>query len=293
MKTPFGVWIDDSPKTVLTPRYFDRLVELNMQTIAIMIDSAERGFDPTWTMQQLETARRLAEPRNIRIAITTWPEPVKRTIDKMVRLLPDILDISGAEELEGDHEFNWRPARVDGFKNALGRSALDLAGDYFVEMMRSVISGVLVRLRSRREVRSIELALTTFTAHTENGRSADVAPHCDILYAQAYSVRNRVGVGPIDWDHSYGPGRMQRLTLDRTLLVPGTPKKPRVAVGLAAWDQRWPRHTVHEAILCAVQASLFYRPAEIRWWSSKWILGSQAGRNRDVVRAIEELARAA
>jgi hypothetical protein len=48
---------------------------------------------------------------------------------------------------------------------------------------------------------------------------------------------------------------------------------PKVCVGLAAWDQKWPNHSVGDAMDLSLKAALEWSPVEIRWWSSKHIWG--------------------
>jgi len=115
-----------------------------------------------------------------------------------------------------------------------------------------------------------------------------VAPHMDRLCVQAYSVRNRtkknLATGKYDvpwavpWTHTYGPGRMQVHTLDRTSLVPGDPK---IVAGLAAYDQKWPTHLAHTALSMAYDAAISHEHVEVvavRYWSSKWVLGVRNNR---------------
>lgn len=255
-----GLWLDDPPKVVLREVYFDQLVALGVRVVAVMIDTSRRGWDPKWSVGQLNELRQLALSRDIEVVLTCWPEPDPEDIDAMVKDLPRLLVAAGASALEIDTERNWRHDRVRNVRRQVGRSSLDLAGDHLV--------AGLSRVRAQLDVR---LELTTFTSHTENGRSADVAPHMDRLVPQAYSVRERNGK-LIPWSHSYGPGGMQRFTIDRTLLIEG----PKLSVGLAAYDQAWPGHTAHEAMEIAWLAALAYDPMEIRFWSSKWVLGVRA-----------------
>lgn len=81
----------------------------------------------------------------------------------------------------------------------------------------------------------------------------------------------------MDWVGIYGPGGMQRLTLDRALAVPGVgnPNGPIVSCGLAAYDQVWPGKPGEEAMHAAYKAACTFTPFEIRFWSSKWVLGGQ------------------
>ncbi len=259
-RLPVELWAPEGPR-ILTERYFAGLDALGISGLAVMVDTAKRGWDPYWTPKQLEKLARFASTgRKIEVALTTWPDPVQEYLEQMASGIEPMIEACGASAWENDVEFNWKASRVRGFG---GPGALDRAGDALVDAMHQVRSKYGVRLE-----------LTTFTAHTENGRAADVAPHVDLLMVQAYSIRTRPGGRKIPWAHSYGPGRMQKLTLDRTLLVPGVASgKVRVGVGLAAWDQKWPGETVDEAMRTACAAARDYDVGRVRYWSSPWVVG--------------------
>jgi hypothetical protein len=260
-----GVWLDESPEKALTPEYFDKLIELELKSIAIMLDTARGPWDPQWTPAMIEKACKLAEPRRIELICTVWPYPNKAVLNAMFDDLKEWMQISPEviRANEVDAEFNWKSNLVRDFDN------LDVAGDYLVNKMIEVTEPT----NARKE-------LTTFTSHTENGRSADVAPHMDVLLVQAYSIRHRNRPGENDWKvpwrHTYGPGNMQKHTLDRTMLVPGVPEKVEMGCGLAGWDQNWPGHSPEEAMTMAWDSAIRQGCKEIRFWSTKWILGHLA-----------------
>lgn len=257
------LWIDDAPSTVLKPSYFDALQATGFSTIAVMVDTAKGGWDPIWSAKNLEALRRLADARKIGIVLTTWPDPVRQYLDDMSKGMDALLQASGAVGWEVDTEFNWKPEKVRGFKAQPKRTALDLAGDYLVDVMTEA-----------KSTHGVRRELTTFTSHTENGRAADVAPQMDLLLVQAYSIRKRPGGQIIEWGHTYAPGNMQKFTLDRTMLVPGVKEgKVEVGIGQAAWDQTWPGHTPTEAMNIAFKTAVTYGVRRTRFWSSKWVVG--------------------
>ena len=61
-----------------------------------------------------------------------------------------------------------------------------------------------------------------------------------------------------------GLGNMGR-GLAKNILEAGFP--------LAAYDQKWPGKTAESAMRAAYDTALLYNPAEIRWWSFKWVFG--------------------
>lgn len=256
-----GIWIDDPVKDVVTAEYWDTLVDHGFSTAALMLEGMGKGFDPNYDVKVLERIRGLAHTRGVEIVLTVWPEPSLQYLQEFEARIGPMLKASGAAGLEFDCEGNWLPIKVKGFAN------LDSAGDKLVDVFTRVCQPLDVRTE-----------VTTYPYHTENSKTADVAPHADRLLPQAYSVRNRDSGGkPVDikWDDTMGPGKAQKLTLDRALLVPGVgkPSGPLVSCGLAAYDQSWPGKFPEDAMRAAYDAAVKYNPLEIRYWSSKWVFG--------------------
>lgn len=256
------VWIDDGPIKMLKPDYWDVAKELGFKAAAFMIDTSNKGWDTSWTPKKYEKVGKLASDRGIKLITTIWPEPNKPYFAVAIQQLPDLLKAAGCHILESDMEFNWRVER-NTFKT------WNDANDEFLKFLDKV----------REQIPNLETELTTFTAHAENGKAAKAAPRVDRLVVQAYGIRKRPDGDLIPWDHVYSAGKMQTYTLDRTILVPGVKNgKPRVSVGLPAWDQSWPAHTEKEAMQVAREACLNYPHVKIeslRYWSSKWIFGAR------------------
>jgi hypothetical protein len=288
-----GLWVDDPPSHVAKPAYFDKLQAHNIDLIDIMVDTVRPGWDPKRGINArfLSRVSKLAEARNIDVALTIWPEPVRKTIDDMVKHVPALIEAAGAVELCSDTESNYHPRRTKGFRSRGGRTGFDLAGDYLVDGLREIKS---------RFNPPIIISQSTFTSHTENGRAADVAPHMDLVLNQAYGVRNRNKKNPatgkydlgwkVPWDHSYGPGRMVHTTLDRTEQIPGVLEgKIELGAGLPAYDQKWPRHSVAEAMAMSLNAATDRNVSQVRYWSSKWIVGVKSDGNKAVSRFMRSL----
>lgn len=250
--TRLGMWLDDPASHIQKAPFWDELKRHGISTAAIMLEGVGNGFDPKFTVEDLETIGKLARERDIEIVLTCWPQPNKSYLEEFEAEIGKFLVACGAAGLECDLESNWTSRQVVGFKN------LDKAGDEVVL--------ILDRLSKKYDVR---IEATTFTEHAENSLRADVASHAHRLLPQAYSVRNRSS-GTILWDGPYGPENMQIRTLDRALQVPGVQK---LSCGLAAYDQVWPGKTGEEAMQKAYEAALKYNPEEIRLWSSKWVIG--------------------
>lgn len=261
-KPAHGLWIDDAPKLVMSTEYLDRFREHGFGTAAVMLETADAGFDPKWSTAEIAKLGEALRTHDVELVLTVWPEPRVEYLAQLVEKLPAILRASGAAALEFDAESNWHRKKLVGFKN------LGEASDALVKVVRSF-----------REL-DVRSELTTFTMHGENSRNADLADDVDRVYPQGYSVRNRSDAEgrpfQVPWEHEYGPGKMQRLTFDRALAVPKKNGRPIVCCGLAAYDQEgWPGHTPGEAMTVAYREALRYQPKEVRWWSSKWVIGAR------------------
>jgi len=261
--TSLGLWIDLSKRMVLTPDFFRWFAEtLKFDLMSIMIDDADPAVEFSWSAKDVEKALKLADKYAIEIALTTWPYPDVNQLRVMEQKMDALLGVGPIGEWETDEEFNWQEDDVAGFAN------LDKAGDALVD-----IKG---RLCSKHEVRN---TITTFTYHRENSARADTAQHMDRVMVQAYAVDERGGK-EVTWDHRFGPGRMQTLTLNRTLKIPGVAQgKPELAVGHAAWNQdhfrrkmdgRWATMSANDAMKASFEASLHYKPVAHNWWSAKY-----------------------
>ena len=247
-----GIWIDDPPSMVLTPKYWDHFPEHDLTTAGIMLESIGNGFKPMYTIADLTAIRGLAFSRNVEIVLTLWPEPSKKYLDDMEAHISDYIVASGCAALEFDAEGNWTKDKVSGF------STLHLAADYLAAIMQ--------RLSVKHNIR---VELTTFTAHTENSSQADLATHANRLLPQAYSVADRTN-GKVPWGTQLAPGKMQVYTLDRAKQVKGTHK---LCCGLAAYDQKFDGHTEQEAMQLAWDTAVSYGCEEVRFWSAKWVFG--------------------
>lgn len=257
-----GLWIDDPPRRVTTADYIDMLARLGVHTAAIMV-TRQNGV-ATWNARQLAAAARMLQDRGIETVLTAWPTPDRGQIDTLCRTLGELAAVSQSGALEVDLEGNWMGNRRRGF------ASMQEAGRYLIE-----------RLRSLAEPLGARLELTSYPYHTEFSARAAVAPLVDAVVPQAYSVRRR-GKEAIGWSDRFGPGRMQALALQRARAV-----NPNVICGLAAYAQQWPGHTGEEAMGLAWQAVAAAGCETVRYWSSKWVLGSQARANGYARRFLE------
>lgn len=268
-----GVWGDLPKAMILTPEFFAWFAnELQFDLLAIMIDDADPKVEFSWAPKDVERALELADPYAIEIGLTTWPYPVKELLRQMNEKMDVLLGVGPVAEWETDQEFNWQEEDV----NKRDYPNLDKAGDELVEIKEE-----LCKKHGCRNV------VTTFTYHIENSARSDTIVHADRAAIQAYAIDERDGK-PITWNHRLGPGNMQKLTLDRTMQIPGVKDgKVELCVGHAAWAQegftekrkvvvsgkttdRWVS-VPEKAMRVSFEASLPYKPVAHNWWSLKYI----------------------
>jgi hypothetical protein len=257
-----ALWIDSPVASVTSPAFWRWYSGLGMQHAQLMCERMKAGLDFLYDADELRTVASLASDHDISIGLTVWMEPDLEYLAKVRDELPELLVAARAVSLEAELEVNWTPKRLRGF------DSMDHAGDALVELMHD-----------QSETLDVTHEGTSFTGHVENGKLADVSRYLRRYFPQAYSVRKRREKGvdvEQEWDGRTGPGGMQRWTIDRALTIPRTERGPVICAGLAAYDQKWPGRTVHEAMQTAYDAALAYDPPEIRWWSSKNVLRDDA-----------------
>lgn len=269
-----GIWVDDAPARVTTEDYVATLAEHGITRAAVMVNRSNTrtgsdGWRQRWSKSQLATARELFDEEGIDIVLTAWPRPDRDQIDTMCAALGPLADACQPVALEVDVEGNWKNTFRNGF------ATLGDAGEYLTQELRDVAVP-----------RGARLEATTFPFHAEfSPGKATVAERVDAVVPQAYSVSRRRG-GRVDWAGPFGPGRMQQFAVDRARGV-----NPNVVCGLAAYRQKWDGHSVEEAMDAAFEGAVDAGCDEVRYWSSKWVVGSQARRNRAVSDYLKARAR--
>lgn len=265
-----GVWLDDVPSTVLASGWLTKLRSLGFSTIAVMVQRSTSGkgadaWSLRWSANDLTKLRELAKPLGFDIVLTTWPLPDSAQLAAIAKDMPGLLASAGASGFEVDTEGNWKPERVSGF------ASLSDAAKALVDVMRSSAAATKARLE-----------LTTYPYHGENSSKAEVAPHMDCLFPQAYSVSDRGGT-TIPWDDALGPGTLQATSVHRAEAIEGVPSgKVELGLGLAGYEQNFAGHTIAQALQAALDAAALQRIPEVRYWSSRWILGSSSSKQPQV-----------
>ena len=263
MKFPsLGLWVDDPSSMVATPQYWDSIVDIGATEAAIFLDSALAGWDPRYSKERLSRACDLAIERDVAVTLTTWPLPQRRQIDAMLDDMAEMLPL-GCVAWEVELEGLWRSKNLGGFPS------MAAAGDYLLEQMRILCDPLDVRLEA-----------TSHLGHKESGHKAMVTGRVHRANFQFYSTRKDWQKTYVPWLGNLGPGARQRSGVVRVSRIPGVlDGMPIVGLGLAAYDQKWPGHTVAEAMDLAL-ATLVRDASEAGWsvetvwlWSSKWLIG--------------------
>ena len=262
-----GVWGDLPKRMILTPEFFDWYAnELRFDLLSIMIDDADPQVEFSWSEKDVEKALELADPYAIEIGLTTWPYPVPDLLAQMETKMAALLAVGPVAEWETDQEFNFQEDDVQGYPNLI------VASKALVE--------IKARLCAKYECRNV---VTTFTYHVENSAQSLTIPYADRAAIQAYATDERNGKR-VTWKHRLGPGNMQKLTLNRTMQIPGIKEGDvELLVGHAAWNQegftekrrikgrdRWVP-APEKAMRVSFEASLPYNPVAHNWWSLKYI----------------------
>jgi hypothetical protein len=200
-----GAWIDDPIKAAKSIEFASRLLSMHVTRAALMINrSNTRLSDVPWLLRwdrdELSEIATTYAAAGIECVATCWPQPSKSQIDAMCEDMAWILPLIGSTTFEVDTEGNWTTKFLRGF------SSMQEASEYLAARMRELVGP------------EGTLELTTYTYHTENSKNAKLAPMMDRLLPQAYSVRHRTESGQpivIEWNDSLGPGRHQKLAVNR------------------------------------------------------------------------------
>lgn len=258
-----GVWGDDPPAKMAKREYAEKLAELGVNHVALMMNKAimskhadpwdlrwkDRGEDG-WHDDLIVEIAELYDEYDIRLVLTTWPIPSKAQIDEMAEAMVKLLTATGAMTWEVDVEGNWRTRYLDGFES------MGEAGKYLTDNMRWTAE---------------ETEATTFGHHAELGRHPTVTPHVDTMCVQAYSVCERGGK-PYPFNGYLGPGKHQDWIYKRAVKAGAN----KITMGLAAYEQGFPGRSPQEAMQIAFDKSIELGVRSFRYWSTKWILGVQS-----------------
>jgi len=275
-KPVFGVWVDDSPKMIMSAEYWDRFVDLGYHTAALVLDSSYSEWDARYTITDLRTVKKFAVvERDIELVGTFWPVPHKKILERMYLGLDEMIGESGMSAVESD---------VEGLM--LQRVAREMGWN--IRDAKLTLLDYLAMLKYKHDVR---IEVTTHPDHPEAKDTAIISSSeiVDRNCWQVYSTRHDYKGCVILWNSRYGP--FGRLVDTRRLANLSRKWGKKYTFGQAAWDQKWPGHTVEEAMTIPHTEFMQYEPVEIRDWASGRMIGrfQKDGNNPQIIAARRKL----
>lgn len=263
--TGTGVWVQSPRK--MNPLDLSKLKTYHIDRVHLMATdpqektptscSDDRGATPTAKTSHLVDLVKAAKSDGLKVIVTFYIYPRITEIEFLTNsasgVVKQLLD-AGAESVEYDLEGQWSKHPACGY--ATHADALKA----LVERTRALRSGV-------------SIGITTHTGRFPD-KKIDFGM-ADYLSLQAYSTC-KPGDCP-DWSSSDGPGKKQ----EKALKALSAFEKPSI-IGLAAYQQSWPGHTINEAMASALDASIIHINGDnsptigVSYWSSRWILSKDS-----------------
>lgn len=271
-----GVWIDDPPSLVLDGPYLDRLLELPLGHVAVMVDGPIPGLgDARWDWRDLERLRRRL-PDRVYTVLTVWMAPQREAIDELAERVPRLLEALGSRVLEGDYEpaGHWQESGVSGYDDVDrdGRR-LDDAVDALADMLLELDVEALETTTFPGALRLVAPLLERLAAWVGAGPELR-------YYGQHYPVRHRQG-REIPWNDPLGPERFPGDA--HAGAVRRLPPEVEVCAGLAAYDTDWPGG--RDGLTPALRGARAAGAARVRYWSSKWLARKNGhAKRRELIR---------
>lgn len=255
-----GVWWDIAASTTMAdmPGYVAKLKAFGIRDVMVMAqDLDEPEYRLRWTPAQLKAFATAVHAEGMAFGIALWPAPTRAYLDQMIfgsdgsPSLRSLQVLTRADALEFDIESNnWSADKMVGF------ASQDECAAAFAEVLTAAAG------------RGAVAGSTTYPSSlSRDGFIAKLAKRLNYQAVQSYSHASKY-----PWDGPYGPGKMQRLGAEKVAAL----GVPNVIIGLGAWDQAYPGHTIREAMQIAYQTAFDLGAKNVRYWSAKWILTSRA-----------------
>jgi len=256
-----GLWVSNRPGAVLKRGFLERVKEIGFTTVAVMVDTMRPGWDPQWTDDEVLELGLRCHQLGLELVITVWPDPNRERIDRMIADLERWAEAGLIfSALEVDVEGGWY-VRDPSTGRKRRHPLYDELADYLMDRLLEFGDAPMVNVR---------IEITTHTGHYELTAGAKIATRARRVCVQAYTLRYGNG-RTYQWsDPTRGPGRGQRRAVElfeRVVEVDEEP--PELTMGLAAWNQGFPGHTIAEAMQEAWDAAVATHPVEIRYWDSR------------------------
>lgn len=253
-----GCWVDDALHSI-DDKYIKKLKDANINSVCIMTNKSNtRKQDKPWELrtskEEFIRLGNLFKNNGFMVTFTCWPQPNKNQIDMLVKDMEEIVS-STSSELEIDSETNWDKKFLGG-----GFKTMKEAADY--------LNSEFAKIKLKH---GTILSLTSYVYHSEFSDKALLSPHMDKLFCQAYSVHKR-DTGDVGFNDSLGPSKIQQTSYDRSVK---TKTKGIIAMGLPAYDQKFPNYSEDQAMRTALDKCVSLGIKHVRYWSSKFIIGGQ------------------
>ena len=250
-----SVWWDvQGPPTLLyLDKHIANLKALGISSVSIMLTDPDGSSN--FTDHELDSFTAALRANGITFGLDVWSHPSRR----FVASLPELSFVArglGAQFIEFDTEANWESSRLEGY------SSLDEAAD-----------GVAGMLSGSR----VPWGITTNMGRLSS-TALTLGRHGRFVVPQAYSTAGT------DDPMGVFPGSYQTRSYNKTRTLYGDMP---IVMGLAAFDQELPGWNPTSAMLAAARASFGLDTDGVRFWSWKWIGGSDGTpRNRYAFTAL-------
>lgn len=231
-----GIWHGGTLTTL--QRDLPALLELGISRVAIMATDSTAEFRLRFSKGAFDAAIRELWQAGMDVILTAWALASPPWVERMANELPELADAVGASTIEIDAEGDWVPGR--GYRN-----------------LQNAADDLYRRLEDYQERGGV----VSVAPHTGRLQLELLEGRCDEVALQCYS---RVAMEPeYRWGAWAGPGHLQRrgiAALEKHALGKAW------AIGLAAYLQRFPDHTVGEAMQEAWGACEQGGIEEVRYW---------------------------
>jgi len=241
-------------------KHLSNLKELDIKHVIVKVHdidhSASARFNfGSFPLEKLQAFQKLLAKNKIGMSIVIWPVPNPQWIQSMENKLIPVLSTLDLETVELEAEGNWSAGAVSGYSD-LNEAALALTLPF--------------------KGTGVKIGMVT---HSGRIGSTALSFHnlINFVVPMAYSTANK---GKL-------PGETQTKMHKKSLKY-GVP----IHMGLPAWDQEgFENLSGEEAMELAALTSLSFRNvSELRWWSWKWIGGTNGTpRNQYAFDAIKSL----
>ncbi|MVW87875.1 hypothetical protein EI969_18320 [Pseudomonas sp. PB101] len=254
-----GIWWKNPAK--VQDSLIKKLQDMGMRRVHIMLTDTPTVVSkcslatlpkPSSTVNQLKTLTHTLQQKNMYIIATVYLPPTKAAVNAL--LDPDsgpvpALIVKGIDAIELDLEGDWKLHPPCGYTSHIA------AFQDFKDRVKSI-------------KQDMPVGITTHTSHI--GEIEIPLAAADYVSLQAYSKCPASNCKA--FDNYTGPGKFQKYSIGKmkNLKIP-------IVLGLAAYRQTWPGHTLDEAMRLALNATTGIMATDSRvlgysYWSTSTII---------------------